>query len=117
MKYNILEIERQLIDTLTGIPALNDVVINVHAGELTQRNMESPEMLQTLIDMRRFILLQYCGKSSEKINSSKTETLHTLRFRFYVGAIDVFQLSLAREDAYNYLAAIYDSIQGRWLTS
>ncbi|GEM_PF-5827619 len=117
MRYNIFEIEQQLCDTLKGNPLLNGVTIAIHAGEVSQTALEKPEMLQTLIAMRRFILLQYLGKTSEKINSSRTETIHRLMFRFYVGSVDVFQLSLAREDAYKYLAAIYDSIQGKWLAS
>ncbi len=117
MRYKILEIEQQLLDTLKGVAGLNGVTIKIHAGELTQEKLNSPEMLQTLIGMRRFVLLQYQGKTSEKITSSKAEAIHTLGFRFYVGSVDVFQLSLAREDAYNYLSIIYDSIQGKWLGS
>ncbi len=114
MRYKILEIEQQLLDTLKGVPALSGVTIKIHAGELTQEKLHSPEMMQTLIGMRRFVLVQYQGKTSEKTASSKTEAVHTLWFRFYVGSVDVFQLSLAREDAYQYLSIVYDSIQGKW---
>ncbi len=120
MRYNVSDIEDQIMATLKADGSLAGVQIQTHAGEISVRTFTEPSLLEGFIALLPFIFVQYQGRvggeslKGFKPTSDKTVYFHEIRFRLYVGAESLRATQEAqRLSAYPMLAAIYDDLHGK----
>lgn len=114
MRYNLVEIEDQIISTLQGNSDLASVNIRTHAGDINAEAFYDEGTLEGLTQLLPFILVQYNGRTPKEKNSTWTQRTHVLKFRFYVGAESLNSKKIAQTDCYRMLSALYDSINGHF---
>lgn len=126
MRYNIAEIEQQIINQLKGIekdgsslhfPSTTNMDIRTHEGDVNPAVFQSAELMQGLIMQMPFIYVQYQGRKPIAINASKSEYRHELKFRLYVGTQALRTSRETQIVMYGYLQEIYDALHGKWLAS
>ena len=116
MRYHIEDIEDQLVSTLLHQPGL-DTGVNVatHIGEVVRQLFTEPAYMQGLVKRLPFVFVEYAGRTTMGYDSDSTYTqgIHTLRFRFFVGAQTLRSTKEGSRNGYAMLRAIYDAIHGK----
>ena len=132
MRYNVEDIENQILATLIGggeefivdisqvdlgvlgkEGGLTGVLIKTHYGEITDATFLRPSLDEGFLKMLPFIMLQYQGRRVVIKDSPHFQYVHELRWRLFVGAKS---LRLRREGqltAYAILRSIYDLLHGK----
>jgi len=116
MRYNVENIEDQLLATLLAQSGLTSgVKLETHAGQVDRQMFFDPAYMQGLATMLPFIYLEYAGRygKPEDHDDSHTDYIHTLRFRFYIGAQSLRSSKEAARSGYSMLRAVYDAIHGK----
>ena len=88
---------------------------NTYAGDLSATNFMIPQFMEGLVRRLPFILVQYLGRTSGKMDSNSIKSIyeHTLTFQLYVGAKSLRSGKEAARGAYTMLANTYDRLHGR----
>lgn len=88
---------------------------NTYAGDLSASNFIIPQFMEGLVRRLPFILVQYLGRTSGKMDSNSIKSVyeHTLSFQLYVGAKSLRTGKEAARGAYVMLANTYDRLHGR----
>lgn len=132
MRYNVEDIENQILATLIGggeefvvdisqadvgvlgkTGGLTGVLIKTHYGEITDATFLRPSLDEGFLKMLPFIMVQYQGRRVVVKDAPHQQYTHELRWRLFVGAKS---LRLRREGqltAYAILRAIYDLLHGK----
>ena len=110
MRYNVEDIEDQIIATLTGF--LSNTQIRTHAGEITATFLD-PSLMEGVVNLLPFVFVQYHGKRATSRDSMGVIYIHQLTFRLYVGARSLRSKKEAQRSAYGMLRTIYDALHGR----
>lgn len=116
MRYNIEDIEDQLLATLAASSALSGVNRETHAGQIDQQMFLDPAYVGGLVTRLPFIYIQYIGRMTDvqrDVDSMMYDQVHGLRFRFYVGAQSLRLRKESQRSAYAMLRAVYDAIHGK----
>lgn len=115
MRYNIEDIEDQLLATLAASSALTGVNRETHAGQIDQQMFLDPDAIGGLVHRLPFIYVQYIGRttSGEDMDSMNADQVHTVRFRFYVGAQSLRSRKESQRSAYAMLRGLFDAIHGK----
>ena len=113
MRYQIEDIEDQILDTLAAESSLHHVNRETHVGQIDQQMFVDPAYVQGLITRLPFIYLQYMGRTTVESDSLHATEIHSLRFRFYVGSQSLRSRKEAQRSAYAILRGIYDAIHGK----
>lgn len=121
MRYHIEDIEDQLVATLKAQIGLNiGVTIRTHMGEVDRQMFLDPAYLQGMVVMLPFVFVEYAGRVTQGYDSDSTYTqnIHTLKFRFFVGASTLRTAKEGSRNAYAMLRSVYDAIHGKlpWYT-
>lgn len=116
MNYDISDLENQIIATLQANTDLSGVKVRTHAGEINAQAFDfmNKQMLEGFIHLLPFAYVQYAGRNAEKMSEDWSEWNHILRFRIYIGAKSLRERVEAQHSAYDILAAVYDSLHGRF---
>ena len=116
MRYKISELEDQLIATVEADTTnFSNVLVKPYSGQVSAQNFLNPEYMQGFVDLLPFVFVSYQGRFSEKMDrdSSLMYYIHTLFFRFYIGARSANTTQDAVRNCYDMLAGIYDDIHGK----
>jgi len=116
MRYHTEDIEDQLVATLKAQIGLNTgVTIRTHMGEVDRQMFLDPAYLQGMVVMLPFVFVEYAGRQTQGYDSDSTYTqnIHTLKFRFFVGAGTLRSGKEGSRNAYAMLRAVYDAIHGK----
>lgn len=115
MRYNIEDIEDQLLATMAANTTLASVNRDTHAGQIDQQMFLDPSYVGGLIHLCPFVYVQYLGRETpkEEMDSTWSDQIHTVRFRFYVGAQSLRTRKESQRSAYALLRAVFDSIHGK----
>lgn len=116
MTYNLVEIENQIIRTLQANDTLQICKrIDTHAGAITPQVFLDPQFdKQGFINLLPFVYLEYRGRDVRAMDTSYTDYHHDLKFRLYIGAQSLRIKREAQLTAYEMLAAVYDSLHGKY---
>lgn len=116
MRYELEDIETQLISTLQADAGLASVHVRTHAGEVTALTFLDPKEQEGFVHILPFVFVQYQGKSTAQSDKNSTALIyyHTLRFRFFVGAQTLSDKRGGQLTAYAMLRAVYDALHGKW---
>lgn len=115
MRYKVEEIEDQILATLAADSVFTSVNRETHAGEVDQQMFLDPAYVGGLLTRLPFVYLQYMGRMTptEDMSSMRTSQVHTVRFRFYVGAQSLRSRKEGQRAAYALLRGVYDAINGK----
>jgi len=116
MRYHIEDIEDQLVSTLLHQPGLSvGVTVRTHVGEVVRQLFTEPAYMQGLVKRLPFVFVEYAGRTTMGYDSDSTYTqgIHTLRFRFFVGAQTLRSTKEGSRNAYSMLRSIYDAVHGK----
>jgi hypothetical protein len=115
MRYNIEDIEDQLLATIAANSTLSSVNRDTHAGQVDQQMFLDPSYVGGLIHLCPFVYVQYLGRETPQadMDSTWSDQIHTVRFRFYVGAQSLRTRKESQRAAYALLRALYDAIHGK----
>jgi len=117
MRYELTTIEDQILATLEANSDLSGVNIRTHVGEVNEANFQDPAFAEGFVHLLPFVFVQYQGKTIEGPdgrNSVGSLYFHKLKWRFFVGSRSLRDKKEAQRAAYPLLAAVYDSIHGKW---
>ena len=116
MRYNLVEIEDQIISTLQGNEYLQTRAVGIrrHAGDINAESFYDEQLLEGLTNILPFIFVQYNGRTPKVKSTTWEQRSHVLRFRLYVGAQSLHSKEIAQVDCYSMLSAIYDSLNARF---
>ncbi len=115
MRYNIEDIEDQLLATLAASSALSGVNRETHAGQIDQQMFLDPAYLGGLVTRLPFVYVQYLGRTTSErdMDTLTVDQEHTVRFRFYIGAQSLRARKESQRSAYAMLRAVFDAIHGK----
>lgn len=113
MRYDLAEIEHQIINTLQGNTSLSGVNIQTHTGDVNPGVFYNADTLEGFTRLLPFIYIQYNGRTKVTSNSTKQTFNWKLRFRLYTGAQYLGEKRGAQLSAYQMLSASYDSLHGK----
>ena len=115
MRYNIEDIEDQLLATLAASSDLTGVNRETHAGQIDQQMFLDPSYVGGLVHLLPFVYVQYLGRTlaDSDMDSMRADQVHTVRFRFYVGAQSLRTRKESQRSAYSMLRGVYDAIHGK----
>lgn len=116
MRYYVENIEDQLIATLVAQSGLTSgVQIKTHQGEIDKQMFFDPAYMQGMVRTLPFVYVEYAGRQTMPYDSDETYTdnIHTLRFRFFVGAQSLRSQQEGSRSAYAMLRAVYDAIHSK----
>jgi hypothetical protein len=94
---------------------LEGVHVETHAGWIDQRMFLDMAYTEGLITRLPFVYVQYMGRMTGSGDHDTTyDTLiHTVRFRFYVGAQSLRLVQEGQRSAYALLRGVYDAVHGK----
>jgi len=117
MRYHVDEIEDQIIATLEADTTnFSGVTVDTLAGQISAQMFFDPELMQGAKRLLPFALVSYQGRRSEKAldrDSSGRTWIHTLTFRFFVGAKSLRKTEEAARNCYDMLAALWDDLTAK----
>ncbi len=113
MRYNLEDIEDQIIATLKADPALADVTIRTHAGEVSERTLLNPDFTSEFIANLPFIYVQYQGVQYTASDEMRRLYLDQITFRLYIGACSLREKPESQRSAYEMLRSVYDNLHGK----
>jgi hypothetical protein len=113
MRYDLANIEEQIISTLQTNTGLQGVKIRTHAGDINPVYFANSEYREGLINLLPFALIQYQGRTKLLTDSTKKTYVWRLRFRIYTGASSLREKRNAQLSAYQMLSLEYDSLHGK----
>lgn len=114
MRYNLREIEEQIISTLQANTALNGTNIRTHAGDLNPSTFYNEQSLEGLTMLLPFIFIQYTGRRPNVHSGDWVTYSHIVKFRLYVGSQSLNDKRYAQLNCYDMLASVYDSLHGKF---
>ncbi len=115
MRYNIEDIEDQLIATLQADAALYpSCQVKTHAGDVNAQLFMNPALMEGFITQLPFVFIQYQGKELAGKDAQAMLNIHTLRFRLYIGAQSLRAKQESQRSAYSMLRLVYDDLHGKW---
>lgn len=113
MRYDLRELENQIINTLQANTGLNGVNIRTHTGDLNPAVFYDAQLLEGFTRLLPFIYVQYQGRTKLITDSTKKTYNWRLRFRLYTGAKSLSEKRMAQLSAYQMLSLAYDSLHGK----
>lgn len=113
MRYNVEDIEDQILTTLTAHCDLTQVNIRTHTGEVNARIFLDDQAASEFIALLPFVLVQYQGKRFTTSDTAGRMYINELTFRFYIGAQNLRSRQEGQRSAYAMLRAVFDSIHGK----
>ena len=115
MRYDLAEIENQIIYTLQSNSTLQTISpqIRTHAGDINPSVFYTQEGQEGFIKLLPFIYVQYQGRVKRLADSTKKTVVYSLRFRIYTGAKNLRLKRDAQLSAYDMLSATYDALHGK----
>lgn len=117
MRYNLEDIEDQILATLSASSGLSGVVIKTHAGEVNMNLFLDPQYYEGVISLIPFVFIRYAGRVANAIDDLKTEWKHELKFQLYIATSSLRSRKESQRNAYALIRACYDALIGRWPNS
>lgn len=114
MRYDLREIEEQILSTLQNNPNMGGVNIRTHAGDLNPSAFYDEQTLEGLTNLLPFVFVQYSGRVRNVKSSTWQQLSHVLRFSLYVGAESLSEKRMAQLNCYAMLASVFDSLNARY---
>lgn len=118
MRYDIVEINNQLIATIkasNAISTIEGVDVQVQVGAITAQLFNQPELQQGFIRRLPAIYIEFRQWVVDYPESEGTfqDVFHKIYYRFYVSAKSERTKKEARDSAYDLLKGVFDAIHGR----
>jgi len=116
MRYKVAEIEDQLIATLKADSTnFGGVLVDTHVGQVTPQMFLDPEYMQGFVKLLPFALISYMGRGSQRWDrdSSGKTYVHTITFRFFIGAENLRASKEGARNCYDMLAALFDDLHAK----
>lgn len=114
MRYNVEDIEDQLIATLKQAAGLEGVTVDTQVSDIDPRVFQIPEYMEGFVRLLPFVLIRYQGRTAEERDAMAQYYTHSVKFRLYVGAQSLRVKKEGQRSAYAMLRSVYDAVHGYW---